>query len=127
MHGNLPDRRQEERSGWYGNLHMWAPAYVKLPKWATHERLGLKCDEVVIADCCLCKMRADETQCHITTGPTIHGLLHDDMTEDERSDALWGNYFESYSTIECAEGFGCTVKRRRRSSRHLRESWYEHC
>jgi hypothetical protein len=113
---------EEDRSGWWGNLHIWAPAVIKTPKWATHERLAdVRPDEIVIADCCLCKMRADETVCQIVTGlPLPHGL-----SESERRERIWENYAEPYVHIECGPGFGCNVKPRRRASRHLREFWHE--
>jgi hypothetical protein len=125
---SLSGEMRESRSGIYGGgVYLYAPAYVKTPAWATHERLDLRCDEVVIADCCLCKMRADETICEIFTGqPHPKGLDWDAMDDEERSNWLWGYYYEPHTKISCAEGFGCTVKRRRRSSRHLREGMYEY-
>ena len=118
---SLAGDHRENRSGWYGNCHIYAPAYIKTPKWASHERLAdCKPDEILIADCCLCKMRADETVCEIVTGlPAPRGL-----TAEEYREQIWDNYFEPRVNVECAPGFGCTVKPRRRSSRHLRE-WRE--
>lgn len=125
---NLAGSAREDQSGYYGSAHIYSPAYIKLPKWATHERLsGLKCDDIVVTDCCLCRMRADETTVEIVTGhPLPHGLDLDAMTEEERSGWLWGTFYESWQNIECGEGFGCTVKPRRRASRHLREHLYEY-
>lgn len=115
-------RHQEDRSGWFGSCHIYAPAYVKTPKWATHERMAnTKPDEIVIADCCLCKMRADETVCEVVTGqPFALGL-----TSEEIHEQLWDHYYEPHVNIECGPGFGCNVKPRRKSSRHLREGMYE--
>lgn len=116
---------EEDRSGWFGNVHLFAPAVITTPPWATHERLSdCAADEIVVADCCLCRMRADETVCTITTAPPLpHG-----MTPNERMDHIYSNssyFYDASVDIQCAEGFGCTVKPRRRSSRHLREPWYE--
>jgi hypothetical protein len=118
---SLVPRHEKDRSGWIGNVHIYAPACVRTPKWASHERLGnLTADQIVVADCCLCKMRADETVVELVVGPQ-RPL---GQSPEERRETLWDFYFEPYMTIECAPGFGCTMKPRRRSSRHLREHWY---
>lgn len=118
--GIVPHNEQD-RSDWFGNLHLYAPPCIKTPKWASHERLtDLASDQIVIADCCLCKMRADETVCQIVTGlPFPRGL-----SDDEFREQIWDNYFEPYVAVECGPDLGCNAKPRRRSSRHLRE-WRE--
>jgi len=115
---SLAGDHRENRSGWYDNLHIYAPAFIKTPPWATHERLSdVSADEIVFPDCCLCKMRADETICQIVTGvPLPRGL-----SDEEYRERIWEQYYEPYVEINCAPGFGCNVKLRRRTSRHLRE------
>lgn len=119
---SIVPRHEEDRSFNNGILHLWAPPVVKTPAWATHERLtGLAAGDTVVADCCLCKMRADETVCEIVYPlPLPLGL-----TDAEYRERIWDNYSESYQDIQCAPGFGCNVLPRRKSSRHLREDWYE--
>lgn len=119
----LAGDHRENRSDWFGNFHLYAPAYIKTPAWATHERLAnCAADEIVVPDCCLCKMRADETVCQIVTGvPLPLGL-----SEEEYRERIWESYYEPRVDIQCGPGFGCNVKRRRRSSRHLR-AWRYDC
>lgn len=120
---SLAGESREDRSGWMGNCHVYAPAFIKTPAWATHERL-LECpaDMTVYPDCCLCKMRADETLCQIVTGPDMPLGL----TSEEMHERIWDHFYEPRTEINCAPGFGCSAVPRRRSSRHLR-AWRFQC
>jgi len=104
-------------------LHILYTPTISTPPWATHERLAnCAADEIVIADCCLCKMRADETVCVISRAPDIPKGL----TRKEWEDWVYGNaayFYDPAVTITCGEGFGCKANPRRLIGRHLRERW----
>lgn len=100
------------------------------PWWRTDERICVSADCVVTADCCLCKMQASETDSRVISfyDPPHGGLgcYQDDLYPWENScrldaDPPTGAYYDHIVEIRCAEGFGCTVLKRRKSSRHLRE------
>lgn len=108
--------------------------------WApTEHRLDIPSDEVVIADCCLCRMPAQETMCRLRCQELPLGDYGDYQERElwPTTDA-WGNvryrpvnwltyasYYDSTWRIECNPDAGCNTRPRRRSSRHLREGWYE--
>lgn len=102
------------------NFHIFAPDTIRLPKWATHERL---CDcpagQRVYTDCCYCWMRADETTVQIITSPPIpHGMEHGDMMDLISANGAY--YMDSIQVIECGDGFGCNANPRRKIGMHLR-------
>ncbi len=111
-------------------IHILRSRNEPRPWWRTDERCGLDPDHIVIADCCLCKMSASETDIRLWIAEIP--LCAD--CGDYGYNYPWGDracfdlpYDEARWETKCAEGFGCTVKPRRRSSRHLREGWYEMC
>ncbi len=108
------------------SFHILAPPTVAYPKWATHERLSnVTADQMVLTDCCCCRMRADETTVQIIAAPDIpHG-----MTDDEMHDHIYSNaayFYDPAQVIECGEGFGCTVNKRRRIGASNRRMFCEY-
>lgn len=112
--------------------------------WApTEHRLNLPPEKIVITDCCLCRMPARETMCRLRCQEAPLGGYGDYQEREEWLSDIYENgekvgehyapinwftyvsYYDATWQIECNPDAGCNVKRRRRSSRHLRESWYE--
>lgn len=120
MLATIAPAHEEQRSGWFGSVHMYAPACVITPAWATHERLGCGRRKTLIADCCLCQMPAYQTLTRVHLPLRVYW-----WDEAEAREHAWDNYYEPRVEIICGPGYGCNVKPRRRSSRHLREGWYE--
>lgn len=98
-------------------IHICRDNHFQLPAWATHERLsGCPADEMVLTDCCCCRVRADETVCVIRTGPappTGDDWPASDTWEGHWSEAdrlWWASYYDATHTITCGPGFGCNAR-----------------
>lgn len=111
----------ENRSGWYGRVHIYAPPTITTPPWATHERLS-NVPARVFAECCNCWMPAEETVCTIT-GPLQIPLGMPNSEKLDWMDTVGGFYYSPYITIKCGPGCGCNINPRRRWGKHLRERW----
>lgn len=109
--------------------------WFKTPPWAAHERLaGLRADEMVLTDCCFCRMRADETVAVIRRPPDdpnhgrsyshvkwVKGQPRWDRGREHRH--WWMSYYDAEQRLFCGPGFGCAANPRRKRGSQLRSYW----
>ncbi len=106
-------------------VHILRSRATPRPWWPMHEYCNMAADAIVIPDCCLCRMPADKVDCRLWTQEFPIGDLGNYQYGYPLLDEFDYSYEESRLETKCADGCGCNVKPRRRSSRHLREHWYE--
>lgn len=109
-------------------IHICRDNHIARPAWATHERLtDCAPGEMVLTDCCCCRVRADETVCVVRAGPMPptgdrwppSETWEGHWTADDR--LWWASYYDPSTTITCGPGCGCTVRPRKKLGRAMRE------
>ena len=118
-------------------IHILRDNHRSTPWWRCDEYLGVLPDKKIWCDCCNCWGRADEMEARMFTdflpigwekdpGDYQYGLETIKRYDGKTYTRPYGyrpSYYDPRIETRCGEGFGCTVKPRRRASRHLRERW----
>lgn len=107
-------------------FHILITGETPRPWWPADQRWNIAPDENVWCDCCNAWSPAGEADVRLMieefpVGGT--GYYQEQWTPhgpDFEQHGFQPSYFDPHWQTRCAEGFGCSVKPRRRASAHLR-------
>jgi len=108
-------------------LHILITHETPRPWWPADQRWDIPPDEKVWCDCCNAWSPAAETDVRAMVdelpigGPGNYQYQWTEHGPDFQPHGYEPSYYDSYWKTKCADGFGCTIKPRRRASAHLRE------
>lgn len=109
-------------------LHILCTDETPRPWWPADQRWDIPGDKSIWCDCCNAYSPASETDVRLMAQELPIGCLgdyqHDWLPYGPSRPMDVGfqiSYFDAYWRTKCADGFGCTIKPRRRASAHLRE------
>lgn len=120
-------------------------SHTNRPWWPTEQRFDWPADKSVVTDCCLRRLPAKETICHLRCQEIPQGGYGDYQEREEWLSAVYENgekigehyaplnwfsyvsYYDPTWRIECNPEGTLSCKQHRRFLRglHLREGWYE--
>ena len=104
-------------------VHILRSNNTARPWWRADQRFDVAPDNPIWCDCCNAYSPACEAEARLHTVELPVGDFGDYGRGESYMDLLSYNDEPRWQT-RCAEGYGCTIRPRRRASAHLRERSY---